>query len=535
MKLRLILAGAVAGIVVAACVYLFYPRFHALLPAPLAMQISSAVQALRQPPEPTDGGPGKRPPWVATRQSGAEAPPPRRPGQPAPYSGQLPSLAAINIRDAQLDLVHGELARPWSMEFIDERSILIAEQAGRLQLLDLASGATTPIEGLPAIESGRGQLGLMDIALHPNFHANRRLYFTYSVTDDAGSGFATALGTGVLGESAISAVNTLLVATPHAKSMSNFGGAIEFDDQGFLYVAMGDKSERNDSQDKRSLKGKILRLRDDGTAPADNPFAAAQAARPEIYALGVRNPQGLVFDRRRRVLFEAEHGPMGGDEVNAIRAGANYGWPVVSYGAFYNTKKVGIGTQASGFAQPLYYYLPSIAVSPIAVYYGEMFPEWDGHLLVGALKGQHVSKLDITDDGVRSDQRILQEARGRVRDIKVAVDGSIYLLIQEPVGGRLLRLWRNPALLERTTPGMRSAAAVYDMFCASCHDVGASGAPRSGDSAEWARRAARGPEALYQSTLVGYGDMPARGLCGDCTDEELRLAVDYLLQGPADP
>jgi glucose/arabinose dehydrogenase/cytochrome c5 len=416
------------------------------------------------------------------------------------------------------------------MEFLDSNSLLIAEQAGRLKLLDLTSGELVDIEGLPEIPSGKGQLGLMDIALHPEFVDNRRIYFTHSVANPDGTGFATGLSTAILGDGRLESAKVLLVASPYAKSASNFGGALEFDNAGFLFFATGDKSERGKAQDKSSLKGKILRLLDDGSIPADNPFTDQSDVRPEIYALGVRNPQGLIYDAERGVMFEAEHGPMGGDEVNIVQAGANYGWPVATYGASYNTKKIGGGTTAPGTVQPLYYYLPSIAVSPITVYYGDMFPEWRGDLLVGALKGAHVSKLDVIEGAVRSDQRILGELEGRIRDIKVAADGSIYLLIQEPAGGRLHRLWRNEKLLERTTPGMRSGAAVYDMFCATCHSAGAAGAPQVNDAAEWATRLAKGRDALYESTILGYGDMPSRGFCEDCTDEELGLAVDFMLE-----
>ncbi len=454
----------------------------------------------------------------------------RKAGQPKPYKGDLPTLALLNIRNAVLDKVYAGLKYPWAMEFISGNELLITEFGGRLLRLDLTSGELREVEGLPEnIATGRGQIGLMDIALHPEFAGNGIIYFSHAVeSPDKAGRFATAVSMAVLGEQALTEVRQIFVATPFGDSPSNFGGALAFDDKGLLYIGTGDRSSDMQAQRPNALTGKIIRLTDRGRVPADNPFVDDPNTDDRIYALGVRNPQGLVFDRESGQLLETEHGPMGGDEVNRITAGANYGWPVISYGANYNTQKKGLGTALEGLQQPLYYYLPSIAVSPLAVYHGTMFPEWEGHLLVGALKGAQVSKLDLHDGAVIADHRLLDEVKGRIRDIKVAGDGSIYLLVQN--GGRVYRLHRDfqSADLEQTAE--RRGGTVYKTICATCHSSGAPGVPQLDDVAAWTQRSSKGLDRLYDNTRYGIGDMPAAGLCGNCSERELRAAVDYMLR-----
>lgn len=530
MNKMLFFIGAVVGFAVAASFYLVYPRLHSQLPPGLAAKISYAVQSVRLADTNETEPEGAR--SNSKKKQGA----PRKPGQPEPYFGDLPSLADVNIRDAQLDVVYKGLRLPWSMEFIDSETILIAEQVGRLQRLHLTNHALTEIEGLPDIPVVSGQLGLFDIALHPRFDTNHRIYFSYSTQEPESGKYATVFSTAVMEGDRLTNVQELLKSTPYAKSKSNFGGAIAFDNEGFLYLATGDKSVRAQSQNNSFLNGKILRLHDDGRVPTDNPFVGQGDFRPEIYATGVRNPQGLVFDREGRYLYATEHGPMGGDEVNVIESGKNYGWPTITYGMNYTAKPIGVGKKAPGLEQPLYYYLPSTAISPIEIYYGDMFPEWQGHLLVGALKGRHVSMIDATDGVVRSEQRILKEAKGRVRDIKVAPDGSVYLLIQN--GGRVLRLHRP---LEKddqklVVVGERSGRDVYRMVCASCHRNETPGVPQRRDVDFWNTRIAEvGMDSLYRNTIDGINAMPARGLCEDCTDVELRRAVDFLVKRARTP
>ena len=453
----------------------------------------------------------------------------RAPGQPKPYHGDLPSVAWINVRDAILDQVVKGLDFPWAFEFVAPDELLITEFGGTMKRYHLTRGELRNVEGLPDIPSGVGQVGLMDVALHPRFADNGVIYFSHAVLSpkDAKKR-ATAVSRAVLAGDRLTDVQRIFVATPYGGSPSNFGGALEFDNAGYLYIGTGDRSRQKQAQLGDTLTGKIIRLTADGEVPADNPFVGDPQVDDRIYALGVRNPQGLVFDAVSGLLYEAEHGPMGGDEVNIIRRGANYGWPVTTYGANYSTQRIGSGTRAPGMEQPLFYYLPSIAVSPLTIYRGSMFPEWEGDLLVGALKGAHVNKLDLVDGAIKSEQRILTELKGRVRDVKVAPDGSIYVLVQN--GGRIHRLYRDPENESLERPKSRSGAAVYKLVCASCHSAGLELVPQLSRPDDWADRLAQGKAVLYQHTIDGFGDMPPRGLCENCTDEELRGAVDYMLR-----
>jgi cytochrome c5 len=220
---------------------------------------------------------------------------------------------------------------------------------------------------------------------------------------------------------------------------------------------------------------------------------------------------------------------MGGDEVNRISAGKDYGWPTITYGRNYTTQRIGVGTTFPGMEQPLVYYLPSIAASPITVYRGDMFPDWEGHLLIGSLNSGHINKLDLVDGAVKSEQRILTEVTGRFRDIKVAPDGSIYFLVEN--GGRIYRLYRDPGQTDvNLDSGLeRPGEVIYTMICASCHSAGQGHVPQRSDTAYWQERLNQAGAALYQNTWVGINAMPPKGLCENCTETEIRAAVDYLL------
>jgi glucose/arabinose dehydrogenase len=453
----------------------------------------------------------------------------RRTGQPAPYYGDLRSLALVNVRDAILEELLAGLDKPWAMEILPDNTFLINESPGRMKLFDPVDKSLRPVHGLPAIPYGKGQLGLMDVALHPNFESNGVLYFSYAFQGEGEQElYTTAVSRARLVDDQLVELQQIFVAVPFEKTKSNFGGALEFDDQGYLYIATGDRGRNFHAQETADLNGKIVRLDDRGEVPPDNPFVAITGIDDRIFALGVRNPQGLVFDTVNGILYEAEHGPMGGDEVNIIEAGKNYGWPTISYGANYNTQRIGLGTTKEGLEQPLFYFLPSVATSPITVYRGDMFSEWEGDLLVGALKGAHVSKLDTVDGQVKSQQRILDEVKGRVRDIKIGSDGSIYILVQN--GGRLFRLFRDPSREDVEYPKVRSGELIYKTACSYCHSDGQPLIPQLADAQAWTQRLSQGKAVLYSHAIDGYRGMPERGLCDSCDDEEIRRAVDYMVQ-----
>ena len=448
-------------------------------------------------------------------------------GKHRPDSGRLPSLAEINIRDASLDTVVEGLDQPWAMEFLAKDKLLITELAGTMKILDLANGQLKNVSGLPDIPSDERQIGLMDVVLHPDFSSNGLIYFSHAVRhEDGQERYATAISRAELHDNELSGLTRIVAGAPFTKSSGNFGGALAFGSDGHLYISMGDRSEGKYSQDTSSLIGKILRLTDNGDTPPDNPFVGDPATDERIYALGVRNPQGLVFDSLTGDLYESEHGPKGGDEINLIRAGANYGWPTITYGQKYKGGKIGVGTALPGLQQPLYFYLPSITASPIEIYRGAMFHEWEGNLLVGALKGEHISKLYLHNGSVISAKDILQEVKGRVRDIKVAADGSVYILQEK---GRLYRLHRDNRQEKMETTEQASGQMIYETVCASCHDAGLGQVPALEDTAGWTPRIVQGRELLIRHAIDGYRLMPEKGLCEACSEEEIVAAVDYML------
>jgi len=452
-----------------------------------------------------------------------------RPGQPKPYCGDLASLAAVNIREAKLEKIAKGFDRPWAFEFINANELLITEFSGHLKQLFIDTGKSVDIAGLPDIVTGKGQAGLLDVALHPDFKSNNQLYFSYVVHDgEKDARYALAVARASLVGNKLESVERIFVATPYNRSASNFGGALLFDRNGYLLIATGERSIRSNAQHPGQLTGKIIRLKADGSVPDDNPFAVSgEFTNPAIYALGVRNPQGLVLDPVSGNVYEAEHGPMGGDEVNLIRPGKNYGWPIITYGLNYTYAPIGEGGAREGLEQPLFYYLPSIAISPIEIYRGDMFAEWDGDLLVGALKGEVISKLDLVDGRVESEYQILGELKAKVRDIKVAPDSSLWILLET---GAIYRLSREASpVQEKMAVGEREGETIYLTVCSSCHSQNAPGAPQLANKSDWVSRLKKDRKALYDTTMQGKNGMPEKGFCEDCTREEIIRTVNFMV------
>lgn len=450
-------------------------------------------------------------------------------GRPLKYCGSLPSMARVNIRNAVLDVVYSGLDYPWAMEFVSDVTLLVSGHAGKLWLIDTSAGSVKPVSGAPRIFHRKQQVGLMDLALHPRFDSNRLVYLSHVVSEEgeSGVGYATAVSRGVLDGDRLRDLQRLFVAGPFTRAGAQFGGALEFDATGALLLSTGDRGSKKAAQLGTSLFGKILRLRDDGSIPDDNPFVGDPGVHDAVYALGVRNPQGLHLDPVTGTLFETEHGPSGGDEINIIKPGLNYGWATISYGQHYHGYDVGLGTALEGMEQPLFFYLPSPAISSIEVYRGSMFPEWEGDLLVATLKARELSKVTYRNGRVMSEQRLLREVEGRYRDIKVGPAGDIFLL--EQLKGQLLRLHRDETASHLDQRKQRSGQLVFDYVCAGCHENPEIEAPQRGARDYWQRRLKARPE-LYRIALEGNALMPARGLCDACTDSEIRAAVDYLIE-----
>jgi glucose/arabinose dehydrogenase len=290
-----------------------------------------------------------------------------------------------------------------------------------------------PIEDLPAVVE-QGQGGLFDIVLHPDFEKNRFVYFAFNARGERGL-TGTELVRAKLSEGRLENVQVLFRQDPKGRGGQHFGGRIAFDRAGHLYLTLGERGDRERAQRPGDHAGSVIRLHDDGRVPADNPFAGKAGWKPEKYDLGHRNMQGAALHPQTGALWTHEHGPQGGDEVNVIRPGVNYGWPVITYGVNYVTgTKIGEGTQKAGMAQPLYYWVPSIAPSGMAFYTGERFPRWKGDLFIGALRGQMLVRLKLDGEKVLKEERLLKGVLGRIRDVRAGPDGYLYLLTDESNG-----------------------------------------------------------------------------------------------------
>jgi glucose/arabinose dehydrogenase len=343
----------------------------------------------------------------------------------------------------KVSVVTKGLQNPWNLVFMPDGSMLVTERPGRLRVIRNGVLDPTPVAGLPPIGAQRLG-GLQDIALHPKFAENKLLYFTYSKTDGKGM-IMSALGRGRLDGSTLSDVKELIAAEPWWNGAGGAASRVAFDRDGMLFWATGSTPDSRESQEPGSLRGKVLRLKDDGTPEAGNPFAGKPGYRPEIYSMGHRNQLGLTIHPVSGALWSAEHGPNGGDELNIILPGRNYGWPDVSLGRDYDGPWQG-AFQKDGIERPIVFWMPSIAVSDLLFYTGDKFPQWKGNALVGAMRyGEiantgHMQRIvfNAQGDEIRREM-LLTDLRQRVRAVKQAPDGSIYLLTEEAQGA-LLRL-----------------------------------------------------------------------------------------------
>lgn len=325
------------------------------------------------------------------------------------------------------------LKHPWSMVFLPDDEILISERSGALRRMVLGKLYKEPVSGLPPIKAV-GQGGLMGLALHPDFAKNRLLYFAYA--SGKGGKYSTHVARGHYKNGKLTNVELLFSATPQARGGAHFGGRLLFDKRGFLYITLGDRGERKHAQEPSNHAGSLIRLNADGSIPADNPFVGQADKRPEIYSFGHRNIQGIAINPANGKVLTHEHGPRGGDEINQNLAGANFGWPVITYSREYWGDKVGEGLQKKdGMQQPLFYWTPSIAPSGMTFYDGDKYPNWQGDLFVGSLKFGVLVRLRVNGKQITEQERLFDGNIGRIRDVKQGIDGYLYVLTDANNGG----------------------------------------------------------------------------------------------------
>lgn len=334
-------------------------------------------------------------------------------------------------------MVVDNLNNPWGMTWLPDGSMIITEKSG--DLIHFKKGAKEIVQNVPPIYV-RGQGGFMDVELHPDYENNGWIYFTHASDEGVGSGGNTKLIRAKLDGNRLTNIENLYKAEPNSRAGQHFGSRIEFDNEGFLYFTVGDRGNRDvNPQDITRDNGKVYRLNDDGSIPNDNPFVNEANAKKAIYSYGHRNPQGMVKHPKTGEIWTHEHGPKGGDEINIIKKGANYGWPVISYGINYSGTKFTEETARPGMEQPVYYWTPSIAPCGMDFVTGDRYPDWEGHLLVGSLKFNYVELVKLNGSQVIGREKIAEDV-GRVRNVKMGHDGYVYIAVE---GRGIVRLIPN--------------------------------------------------------------------------------------------
>jgi glucose/arabinose dehydrogenase len=349
------------------------------------------------------------------------------------------AFAPAHATEPKLVSVARGLANPWAVAFLPDGRFLVTERAGRLRLVERDGRLGEAVAGLPAVDAG-GQCGLLDVALDPKFADNARVYWSYTEAGEGGN--STAVARGTLQGNRLADVQVIFRQLPKVSSTLHCGSRLVFARDGRLFVVLGDRfSRKDDAQTLDNHLGKVVRIEADGKVPADNPFVATPGAKPEIWSLGHRNMQGAALHPGTGELWASEHGPQGGDELNRVLAGRNYGWPLLTFGRNY-----GIGTRIGeegpkpGFEQPLKVWLPvSVAPSGMSFLTSDRYPGWQGNLFLGTLRGQSLIRLEIDGSSVVKEERLLGSANARIRDVRQGPDGYLYVLT-DSADGQLLRL-----------------------------------------------------------------------------------------------
>ena len=346
-----------------------------------------------------------------------------------------PANAIISEKQNFLvDTITNQLKNPWGITFLSDGRILVTERAGEIRIIKDGKLLDEKIEGVPAVFA-HGQGGLMDIVRHPDYENNGWIYFGYSKPGNDGGGTTIALAK-IEGNKLVE-LEELFSASPFTDSGVHFGCRIVFDGKGYMYFSSGERGKMENSQTLENHLGKVLRLHDDGRVPTDNPFVNQKGAKPEIWSYGHRNPQGLVYDLATNTLYDIEHGPKGGDELNKVEKGKNYGWPVITWGINYDGKPISDLQEKEGMVQPLRYWVPSIAPCGAIIVTGDKYPNWKNNLLIGALAMTHVARVEMEDQKYVKEEKLLDKM-GRVRAIAQSPDGFVYVATENP--GMLVKI-----------------------------------------------------------------------------------------------
>ena len=414
-------------------------RINSLLAAAaLAASVACTGQTV------SNGGGGDTIPAGSTSECAIpplETRPANAPDQRPAFEGQTRACGLRSNVAHQVTVLARGLVHPWSVEPLPDGSFLVTERPGRLRHVAANGTLGAPIQGLPAVD-GRGQGGLLDVALSPNFASDRTIFWSLTEPRQGGNGTAVARGVLSSDRTRVENVQVIFHAMPTYDNTMHFGSRVVPGPDGMLYITMGERSDtpmRMHAQQLDNHLGKTLRIRPDGSVPPDNPFVNEQGARPEIWTLGHRNVQAATFDSRGR-LWEVEMGTRGGDELNLIQRGRNYGWPRQAYGIEYNGQPiVGSATTGAGFEQPTYYWDPVIAPSGAEWYTGNAFPAWRNSLFIGGLAGMRLVRLVIDDNNrVTGEEHLLVDRQRRIRDVKQGRDGNLYVVTDHENG----ELWR---------------------------------------------------------------------------------------------
>jgi len=331
------------------------------------------------------------------------------------------------------------LAHPWALAFLPDGKMLVTERPGRMRIVTAEGQISPPLKGVPEVWAS-GQGGLLDVVIDKSFAQNKTIYFCFAERADGGGRTSVARAKLDDGNGRLDDVKVIFRQQGPLSSGNHYGCRIAQAEDGNLFVALGDHfTHRDQAQNLGNHLGKLVRIAPDGTAPAGNPFAGRADAKPEIWSYGHRNIQALAINPASGELWEIEHGPRGGDEVNVVGKGRNYGWPVIGYGIDYSGAKIHDSTAKGGMEQPVKYWVPSIAPSGMAFYTGKLFPKWSGSLFTGALRGALLVRLTLNDNAVTSEERLLQNLHERIRDVRQGPDGALWLLTDSSAG-RILRV-----------------------------------------------------------------------------------------------